>query len=80
MFEESRHKTAKTKEPLQRDNIHRVSLQTREGKTLIGVPITVSATEAVPKVLLVPVRAAMCATGLVARVAGLKIVVERSGQ
>jgi hypothetical protein len=80
MFEESGHKTAKIKEPPPKGDIHQVSLQTRQGKTLIGVPIVMSATEAVPKVLQAPVRAALCATGLVARVAGLKIVIERSGQ
>ena len=80
MYEESECKTAMGKEPLPTGDIHQVSLQTRQGKTLIGVPITVGAAEAVPKVLLAPVRAALCATGLVARVAGLKIVVERSEQ
>lgn len=67
----------KIEEPLQRDHTRRVSLQTEEGKTLIGVPITVGAIEAVPRILLAPAQAIICATGLVAKVAGLKIVVER---
>jgi hypothetical protein len=66
----------KTKGPSHSGSIHRVSLQTKKGETLIGVPITVGATEAVPRILLAPVRATICATGLVAKVAGLKIVVE----
>lgn len=64
--------------PLHGGSIHRVSLQTKKGETLIGVPITVGAIEGVPRVVLAPVQAVICATGLVARVAGLKVVVERT--
>lgn len=63
-------------EPTHRDSIHRISLQTKEGETLIGIPVTIGPTEAVPGVLLAPVRAAMCATALVAKVARLRIVIE----
>jgi hypothetical protein len=66
----------KTKGPWHSGSIHRVSLQTKKGETLIGVPITVGAIEAVPRILLAPAQAVICATGLVAKVAGLKIVVE----
>jgi hypothetical protein len=66
----------KIKETRQRDNIHQVSLQTEEGTTLIGVPVTVGAVGAIPKILLAPVRAAICATAAAAKIAGLKIVVE----
>jgi hypothetical protein len=68
----------KIEEPLQRDHTRRVSLQTKKGETLIGVPITVGVIEGVPRILLAPAQAVICATGLVARVAGLKVVVERS--
>ena len=67
----------KTKGPPHSGGIHRVSLRTKKGETLIGVPIKVGAIEAVPRILLAPVRATICATGLVAKVAGLKIVVDR---
>jgi hypothetical protein len=66
----------KSKEPPQSGGIHRVSLQTKKGETLIGVPITVGATEAVPRILLAPVRATICAAELVAKVAGLRFVVQ----
>jgi hypothetical protein len=68
----------KIKGPLHGGSVHRVSLQTKKGETLIGVPITVGAIEGVPRILLAPAQAVICATGLVARVAGLKVVVERS--
>jgi hypothetical protein len=66
----------KTKGPSRSGSIHRVSLQTKKGETLIGVPITVGAIEAVPRILHAPAQAIICATGLVAKVAGLKVVVE----
>jgi hypothetical protein len=68
----------KTKGPSHSGSIHRVSLQTKKGETLIGVPITVGAIEAAPRILLAPAQAVICATGLVAKVAGLRIVVERT--
>jgi hypothetical protein len=68
----------KSKGPLHGGRMHRVSLQTKKGETLIGVPITVGAIEGVPRILLAPAQAVICATGLVARVAGLKVVVERT--
>ena len=66
----------KIERPLHSRGIHRVSLQTKKGETLIGVPITVGAIEAVPRILHAPARAIIFATGLVAKVAGLKVVVE----
>jgi hypothetical protein len=44
---------------------------------LIGAPIAIDVAQAVPGVFRAPVWAAVCATSLVARLAGLQIVVEQ---
>ena len=58
-------------------HIRQVRLQTRDGHTLIGAPIAIDVAQAVPGVFRAPVWAAACATSLVARLAGLQIVVEQ---
>lgn len=69
---------AKVKELLHEGNIRRLSLQTKEGKTLIEVPLTIGVTGAAVVTLLAPVWAAIGA--IAALVADLRIVVEREDQ
>jgi hypothetical protein len=68
-----------TKDLLRRGSIRQISLQTEGGQTLIGAPVAIDVARAVPGVFKAPAWAAVCATALVAILAGLKIVVERDG-
>jgi hypothetical protein len=66
-----------TKDLLRQGHIRQVSLQTEGGETLIGAPVAIDVGRAVPGVFKAPAWAAACATALVAKLVGLKIVVER---
>ena len=65
------------KELLHRGHIRQVNLQTEGGQILIGAPVTIDVARAVPRVLKAPAWAAIYATALVAKLARLRIVVER---
>ena len=66
---------ARVKELIHEGNIRRISLQTKEGKTLIEVPLTIGVAGALAGALVAPVWAAIGA--IAAMVAEMKIVVER---
>jgi hypothetical protein len=66
---------AKIKEILHKGNIRSISLRTKEGRTLIEVPLTIGMAGITAATLVAPVWAAIGA--IAAMVAELKIVVER---
>jgi hypothetical protein len=68
---------ATARELLRRGRVRQVRLQTLGGQTLIGAPVEVDVAQTVPRVFKAPAWAAAGAISLVARVAGLQIVVER---
>ena len=68
---------SKIKDLLHEGNIRRISLQTKEGKALIEVPLTIGVAGVTAAALLTPVWAAIGAVA--ALVADLKVVVERMG-
>ncbi len=69
---------AKIKELVHEGDIRRISLQDKDGKTLIEVPLTIGVAGAVAGVLVAPVLAAIGA--IAALVARMRIVVERIEQ
>ncbi|UCD72722.1 MAG: DUF4342 domain-containing protein [Candidatus Bathyarchaeota archaeon] len=69
---------AKIRELVHEGNVRRISLQDKDGKTLIEVPLTIGVAAGVAGVLVAPVLAAIGA--IAALVARLKIVVERVEQ
>lgn len=66
---------AKIKELVHEGNVRRISLQDKDGNTMIEVPLTIGVAAGVAGVLVAPVLAAIGA--IAALVARLKIVVER---
>jgi len=66
---------AKIKELVHEGNIRRISLKTKEGKSLIDVPLTIGVAGVTAVALLTPVWAAIGA--IAAMVADLKVIVER---
>jgi hypothetical protein len=66
---------AKIKELIHEGNIRRISLQSKDGKTLIEVPLTIGVAGALAGALVAPVWAAIGA--IAALVTEMKIVVER---
>jgi hypothetical protein len=66
---------AKIRELVHEGNVRRISLQDKDGKTMIEVPLTIGVAAGVAGVLVAPVLAAIGA--IAALVARLKIVVER---
>lgn len=66
---------AKVKELVHEGNIRRISLQDKDGNTLIEVPLTIGVAGAAVGVLVAPVLAAIGA--IAALVARMRIVVER---
>jgi hypothetical protein len=66
---------SRVKELLHEGNVRRISLRTKEGKTLIEVPLTIGVAGAATAALLAPVWAAIGA--IAAMVVDLRIVVER---
>lgn len=65
------------KELLHSGHVRQISLQTAGGQVLIGAPVEIDVARTVPGVFRAPAWAAVCATTLVARLAGLRIVVEQ---
>jgi hypothetical protein len=66
---------AKIKELVREGNVRRISLQDKDGNTMIEVPLTIGVAAGVAGVLVAPVLAAIGA--IAALVARMKIVVER---
>jgi len=69
---------AKIKELVREGNIRRISLKTKDGKSLIEVPLTIGVAGVAAVALLTPVWAAIGA--IAAMVADLKVIVERVEQ
>jgi len=69
--------SATARELLRRGRVRQIRLQTRGGQTLIGAQVEVDVAQAVPRAFRAPAWAAAGAISLVARCAGLRIVVER---
>ena len=70
-------RTRTARELLRRGRIRQVRIQTRSGQTLVGAPVEIDVAQTVPRVFKAPAWAAAGAISLVARLAGLWIVVER---
>lgn len=68
-----------TRDLLHQGRIHQVSLQTAGGQALIEAPVSIDVARVVPGVFKAPAWAAVSAAVLVAKLAGIKIVVEQDG-